>query len=236
MIFCGHNSGQELVTDRPDQTESAVTIPFNSFQIETGFSFESAKENNSTTHNYSIAGSLFRYGLMDNFELRFGTGFLIQNGIETKNNFDDLLLGCKVNFLSEESGIMDLGLLAHTIVPLYPFMKLNTVQSEVIVSGSKSLNENFSIGANLGGFYSHQLETINYLYTGVLGVSLSEKTGAFIELFGEVSSSSPSNHNFDGGITYLITNTIQVDLSAGKTFDKFDSSCFISSGISIRYD
>jgi len=30
----------ELITDRPDITESAVTFPFNSIQIETGFQLD----------------------------------------------------------------------------------------------------------------------------------------------------------------------------------------------------
>jgi hypothetical protein len=42
-VFISQLSAQELVTDRPDQTESAVTVPLNSLQIETGFVYESLK-------------------------------------------------------------------------------------------------------------------------------------------------------------------------------------------------
>ena len=59
--------GQEtaaLEADRPDQTESASTVPTGMFQVETGFSYQ--KENRSST-SYLAPTVLMKYGLNENF-------------------------------------------------------------------------------------------------------------------------------------------------------------------------
>jgi hypothetical protein len=65
---------QEIITDRPDITESAVTVPRGDFQIENGFLFENQsleeKGIKSNIHNYTISSTLFRIGLLSKFELR----------------------------------------------------------------------------------------------------------------------------------------------------------------------
>lgn len=58
---------QEIVADRPDQTESSTTVPIKSFQMEFGFGSENY--NNETF--LLIPSALFRYGLSNNVELRF---------------------------------------------------------------------------------------------------------------------------------------------------------------------
>src|SRR5678815_5712327 len=71
MLMLLSRAGAQLImidpidTDRPDQTESPVTISKNWMQIEHGFDAETDNEN-------SILGSstLFRYGLSERVELR----------------------------------------------------------------------------------------------------------------------------------------------------------------------
>jgi len=80
----------EIITDRPDATESPYTIPVSKLQIEGGFEYGSNKE----TGNFGIFGNqekkeiniktptlLFRYGLNDITEIRAGIEY-ITNKIE----------------------------------------------------------------------------------------------------------------------------------------------------------
>jgi hypothetical protein len=153
-FFISEIFAQELVSDRPDQTESAVTVRLHSLQIETGFAYESFKENGFNIENYSIAGTLFRYGLEDNVEFRFGAGYLVYKSEETTVNFDDLLAGLKINFLQEDTAPIDLGLLAHVIVPVFPLFSFKLIEPELIFAASRTLSDKFSISANFGGSYS----------------------------------------------------------------------------------
>jgi hypothetical protein len=233
-----------LVTDRPDQTESAVTVPLHSTQIETGFTFESFKEKvfvygdirekNISVENYSIAGTLLRYGLEDNVEFRLGGGYLVQKSDDTYVDFDDIIVGLKINFFQEGSAPLDFGVLAHLIIPVYPLFSLREIEPELIFAISRSISERFSVSANFGGSLDHQYVEIIYLYTLALGISLSDELGSFIEIYGNANESLTPVHNFDGGFTYLLSDNLQLDLSGGKGISGTDSFWFVSTGVSLR--
>ena len=57
--------------------------------------------------------------------------------------------------------------------------------------------------------------------------------GVFFEIFGDEFKDN-SNINFDSGITYLLDNKKQLDLSIGKGIN--NDMFFISGGISINID
>lgn len=70
FLFVQYAFGQELVTDRPDQTESSVTVPKGSLQIESGFLLGYSEENRFSTRDLLLPTTLFRIGLTNNLELR----------------------------------------------------------------------------------------------------------------------------------------------------------------------
>ena len=61
---------QTIITDRPDQTESSTTIPFKSFQIESGFLLGYWEFNNESERLTLGPSTLFRYGLAKWIEVR----------------------------------------------------------------------------------------------------------------------------------------------------------------------
>ena len=58
----------DMVTDRPDQTESAAVVPRGLLQVETGYLF--ARDGDVDGH--AVPGTLFRLGLGGRLELRIG--------------------------------------------------------------------------------------------------------------------------------------------------------------------
>lgn len=66
-----------LVTDRPDQTESALVVPAWRLQIETGAAKEwVSSESDSYDENNRFGTTLLRYGLFDFMEFRIGSDLL----------------------------------------------------------------------------------------------------------------------------------------------------------------
>ena len=226
---------EEISTDRPDQTESAVAVPTRSLQIETGFLYERFKENNFKTEQISLAGTLFRYGLFENFELRFGTGYLISKADKTISGLGDFLLGGKINFLKEESDPVDFGMLIQTSLPIGD-KAINPIkfEPELIAALSKSISEKFSISANFGGYYDYLIEEIIYIYTLSLSFSFTNKFSSFIEAYGNLAPSFSPMHNRDAGLTYLLDDNFQVDLSGGIRLLGYDSYWFFGTGVSVR--
>jgi hypothetical protein len=74
----------ELITDRPDQTESSAVIPIKSLQIETGFVRAIDDSEESRHQQFAYNSTLLRYGLLKNMELRLGLVYLGEH-IEIKN-------------------------------------------------------------------------------------------------------------------------------------------------------
>lgn len=66
--LCSGAEYPELVTDRPDQTESSTTVPYKSVQVEMGW--EHSEEDDDGLETDTFPQTLLRYGLADNLELR----------------------------------------------------------------------------------------------------------------------------------------------------------------------
>src|SRR5689334_14459786 len=102
------NAQDKIDTDRPDQTESAFTVPKGWLQGELGFARTQYKGQFYTTNIWTLPTLLTRYGVSKKFELRF----LIENERwgNTKRFYKDTIgllpieLGFKLNLL-EENGI-----------------------------------------------------------------------------------------------------------------------------------
>lgn len=101
-------TSDELITDRPDATESPNTVPLKKIQIETGGLFVSNNEEGIKTELWNYNNTLIRYGVLKNFELRLA--FAISETREGLNNEDlkviassfsgnqDLLLGAGMSY------------------------------------------------------------------------------------------------------------------------------------------
>ncbi|MFZ0281789.1 MAG: transporter, partial [Bacteroidales bacterium] len=79
---------------------------------------------------------------------------------------------------------------------------------------SHSLNDFLDFGYNLGyNFPGHWNGDLTY--SGTAGVRISEKVGVYAEIYGEVYEFNSLISNFDSGLTFLIQNNLQLDLSSG---------------------
>lgn len=126
------NEIEPLITDRPDQTESPNAMPKGFLQVETGAYYESFKDNNIKTEDFTFNTTLVRYGLLDNLELRLGWDFVEGktkvNGNALANvssGFNPLLLGVKTSIAKENGYFPEIGLLGHIYLPFSASTDLN---------------------------------------------------------------------------------------------------------------
>ncbi len=235
----------ELITDRPDQTESAAVVPLNCYQIETGILYQHQKYDadgiNFENQNVSLLSTLFRYGMNSSLELRLGGGFFsnLSRFNESDNRVDgfgDLMIGAKYIVRKDQKILTNIGVLWENILP---FGSLNfrpeKIEPKILLLLEQEINESLGVGINLGGEYSSSEEKTFYDYTTTLGISLTNRLGGFVEFYGQTSKeSSPENH-FDFGITYQHTQNIQLDLSLGSIIQSGVQDYFIGFGFSIRF-
>jgi len=243
----GQDFNNPIITDRPDITESALTVPLSSLQIETGFILHNNSETidnlNANIKSYSILGTLLRYGLFSGIELRVGTEYLYQKinldglvgGNDKLEGINELFIGSKIQIFRDNPSLPDASVFFHFRLPLgSKHFRSEHVEPEILISTSHSIIDPFSLSYNLGGNWESGEEKVNYFYSTSISAALSGRTGAFLEIFGEASSGSTISFNLDGGLTYLLEENFQADISAGFDFDTPEDNWFISTGASLR--
>ncbi len=212
----------QLTSERPDQTESSLVLSKGHIQIETGISIEDSESNINT---------LFRIGIIDGIEMRLNSNYLMNDDISNlkKSSFSDFEIGAKFKILDEDNNRIKIGFLTHLSVPTAPeIFSYNEygLLSRVLIS--HDIKNDSQIGYNIG-YNKYNNYDGQFIYTVVYGKSLGS-FGVFFEIFGEESSNN-SNLNFDSGITYLMNNNKQLDLSIGKGLNS--DMFYISAGFSI---
>lgn len=194
-----NNFGQ-ISTDRPDQTEGTHVLRNGDFQIESGWTFNSDR---------GSLNNLLRIGTFKGIELRFSTNLI--SGHEDMTglfpSLDNLEFGAKFKILDKKETLTKISFLSHLSVSTEYSDNSGGLLNRVLVS--HELSESFELAYNLG--YTKYFEQDNGLVVYSLVVAKSfGNLGAFVEIFGESYSS------WDLGITYLIKDNLQADISYGQ--------------------
>jgi len=207
-------NAQEIITDRPDQTESSTTIPNKSFQMEMGFG--SGNYNNERLSFLPTA--LLRYGLSKSIELRFVEQLGVYNNKATSTTefgLSDIELGLKIQVLKKEDINTEIAFISHLIVPTGSSELTNANYGTINkLAISHGLNNFLDLGYNLGYNY-FGTGNGDLTYSLVLGIGLSNRIGMYVETFGEYSDFTEMTSNFDSGFTYLLKENLQLDFSMG---------------------
>ncbi|WP_282042396.1 transporter [Winogradskyella flava] len=223
------NSSQPLVTDRPDATEASSTVGKGVLQFETGAIYDTFEKDNIKTENFTYNTMLIRYGILDNFELRLGWNFI--EGVTKINNkkldnvtsgLTPLLLGMKVDIAEEKDGMPEIALIGH-VFPIFSASEDYRPESTAVdfrFSLSHTLSKKSSIGYNIGGQWGNDSSEAAAIYTLAYGYSFTEKFGMYAELYGELPEDSSANHYWDAGVTYLVSNDLQLDAYFGTSITK----------------
>ncbi|MFK5879792.1 MAG: transporter [Flavobacteriaceae bacterium] len=208
---------QQIITDRPDQTESSSTIPKGSLQIEMGIVAVSAE--NNTLNSFAGPSTLLKYGLTNKIELRFFNQYeahKIELFDETNkvSGFGDLEIGAKIQLLKNESANTEIAFISHAVIPTakdeLSNIKMGTINK---LSISHNFSEKFGLGYNVGYDYVGQIHS--FTYSAVLGFSFTDNFGGYIEPYGVYGEQGFFKSYFDAGLTYLLSDNFQVDVSYG---------------------
>jgi len=245
-LFQAHSQensvSEDLITDRPDQTESPSLVSKGSIQIETGFFYENTENQNLKEKTYGYNTSLLRYGLLDNLELRLGFDYLEtktelnnQEFGNRKAGFRPLLIGVKVGIAKEKGLLPEIGLLGHLHLPFSVSKEIRPEATGVDFrfSFSHTLTENSGISYNLGAAWGEDSPHASYLYTVVYGYDINEKLGLYLEVYGDLPEDDSSDHFWDAGITYKLKKNMQLDALIGTGIDNTQKLMF-GGGISLR--
>lgn len=220
-VISSYTNAQEeanIITDRPDQTESSSVIPRGSLQIESGVLIGFTNASNSAEKQIAAPSTLFRLGILNTIELRIFNQFESlknQNTGDKTSGISDLEIGAKIQLFQQDDVNTEVAFLSHLIIPTGSEALTNKKYGTINkLSISHDLNEKFSVGYNLGYNYYGD-DDGDFTYSVALGHSFTDKVGLYIEPYGEVVNFNKHIMNADAGITYLLKHNFQLDFSFG---------------------
>ena len=238
-----NGSPETIVTDRPDQTESPNLVPTGFFQIETGFLYEEMENPNFQEKNLTYNTTLFRYGLLNNLELRLGfdcskTETSLKNNPknEVSNGMSPLYVGFKIGVAEEKGMLPTIGFLGGAVLPFTAAEGFRPAHTggEFRFAFAHTLGDKWGLSYNAGISWNGNDPTASYLYSMVLGYSFTEKLSVFAEIYGDFPEGEKAQHLADTGLTYLISKNFQLDISAGTGLST-DQNFFIGIGAGFRF-
>jgi hypothetical protein len=232
----------ELVTDRPDITESSAVVGRGVWQLESGVSFERDGHDADASRALSAPMALLRLGLSDRLELRLGAdGFESQRAVaggSRMTGFSDVTAGFKYVLADQAHLGFDLAVI--------PFVSMPT-GSDAFSSGSwdptikltwaRDLPRGFGLSGNVN--VSSITEGERYTPREVmfsLGHDLAGGWAGFWEVYGASSLERGGSAAWlvDTGVTHPLGHDVQVDFSVGRGLNRAAPDWFVGVGISMR--
>lgn len=228
---------RDLSPDRPDATESPITVDAGHFQLEVSF-YDFSRAGGTTTHTYGASN--LKFGISHNVDLQFVFDahtiqrIKLEDGSrEEVSGFNDPQLRLKVNLWGNDGG--------KTAFAIFPFVKIpagsalgnDHLEGGLILPLSIELTERLGLGLMAEMDFVHAEEggyDTEFVHTAVLGIDLTSAVGLYLEYVGVCGTGGEFQYQatFSGGLTYAINNNIQLDLgirtglnSAAEDFGAF---------------
>ncbi len=233
-----------LVTDRPDFTEASSTVGLGVAQLEIGYTYTFDNDGTDQTINHSYAEPLLRVGILaDWLELRVSQNVNTQkiNGVED-SGATDLYLGFKIALTPQEGWLPEMALIPQATVPTGSsdfgsdeFLPgLNWIYGWGIndfVSTAGSTQFNRALDETTADAYTEWAQSWTIAYT------LSDRWGGYTEwyaFFPNSADTAQTEHYFNGGFTFLVSDDVQWDIRAGTGLNDNSDDYLIGTGLSIR--
>jgi hypothetical protein len=235
----GISSVPELVTDRPDFTESSQVVGHRVVQIESGLTLEKSDE---MTRQVTAPQILVRVGVGPRFELRFaGDGFISQSlktpaGWARTSGGSDLEVGGKVKFLDADRAGLDMAMI--------PFLSLPTASDGFSSNGydpgfkltaARDLPRGFGLSGNFN--VAHVTTELGRTWEREVSLSLGHALagpfGAYWEGFGTLIGGG-CDCTVNTGVSIALGNNRQVDVEIGRGVSGQAQDWFVGVGFAVR--
>ena len=232
LLFSVQVYGQSPIdTDRPTQSESAVVLPKQIFQVESGFGISYSGETNQRIREISMPNILMRLNLLKGVELRLITNHLQQyrpSNDQQRAGIADWQVGSKIQLFSSPKATMAFS--THLIFPTGSARlssgqigSLNRLLFSHPISAKQSIS--YNIGYNNYGTGSGDL-----IYTLALTRQVNDKFVVFIEPYGDWQEFANAEVSLNAGFLYRMKNHLQWDFSLGTGLNH--TMNFFSTGLS----
>jgi hypothetical protein len=238
----------QISTDRPKFTVPTQTVPDGAIQLEAGYTYVSA----GNVSGHQLGESLLRFGLIPGLELRAALpsfqsvsrerGGLLGEDVE-ESGWSDAGIGMKLGLheAGMAEGLPSLSLLLGTSLPTGDdVFGAEDWEPEAILALGWEFAPRVVLGANAGYTQRSLPGDDNYdEFTASIALDLpvTSSVGAFVEYFGIRPDEDVAGESdyIDGGVTFLLSPTFQLDGRIGFNLDGDADEMFFGVGLAKRF-
>lgn len=241
-------SMRDMSTDRPDATESPITVDAGHFQIEASFfDYGRDRSGGDSADVWTYGAFNLKAGLLEHVDLQFVFDSYVderinENGVRTTaSGFSDLQMRMKINLWGNEGGPTALGLMPFVKIPTGTESSNDRWEGGVIVPFAMDLADGIGLGLMAEADFVHDDVSGGYetewVHSAVVGIDLTERLGTFVEYMGVAGSDDGFRYqaSFNTGLTYAVTENMQLDTGVRIGLNDAAEDFGVFTGISVRY-
>jgi hypothetical protein len=234
----------DIAPDRPGLGDGSGIVGRGVWQIETGWSFESAHQDDAVLHELALPLALFRVGVTDRFELRVGADGLLSDtstspGSRRLSGRSDIEVGAKLKLVESARAGFELSVLPLVSLPIgSDAFTSGGYDPTVEIAWTQALPRDFSLSGNVTA--ASVSEDDHRFPQHILTFSIDRDIAAGWNGFAEAFRASSFERGggavwiVDGGATHRLGRQAQFDISLGRGVTAAAPDWFISAGISLR--
>ena len=239
---------EPLASDRPDFTEASSTVGRGVIQLEMGYTYISDDDGPNHTHTHSYPELLTRIGFFADwleFRIAYNHGTAVVDFDELPiANFsggEDLYLGFKIMLTPQEGILPEMSIMPQWTVPTgHSEFTADEVLPGVSWLYGWDINDFLSTaGSTQINKAIDDLDEIYYEFaqSWTIGYTFTERWGGYTEWYVLVPSGSDiasTQHYFNGGFIFPVTNNLQFDIRAGVGLSDASDDFFAGAGLAVR--
>lgn len=228
---------ETIRSGRPGQAIGAYSVGKNVFQVQSGLTnndYSTEDPNINIRDEEWLHATVLRYGLTERLEISTVLGG--QFGDEVRNGVNNTQIGLRYNFFGNEGARPAVDLQARLLLPWgMEEIRREKIGTRILLGTGNALTNRLGLTTNLGLTLNQDRPNI-YFYALALGYSLTDRLGAFVEIYDNFADFSNLELDFDLGLGYFVTNDLKLDISTGwqdSSSTEIDN-WFVDFGISFR--
>jgi hypothetical protein len=236
---------RDLSADRPDNTETPLTVDPGHIQLEVSGIAHSRDEAGSVVgKSTTYFETNLKFGLMENADLQVVFAPHISEETEVDDavisdhsGFGDVEVRLKWNVLGNDGGENAFAVFPFVKIPSGTDLSNDKWEGGLILPFARDLREGLGLGAQAEFDFVYDdtkdEHRLDFLHTVVLGLDLTEKVGFFGEYLGIASSDYHAHASV--GATYAVNENLQLDFGTLIGLNDTAEDFSIYPGFTLRF-
>lgn len=231
-----------LEADRPDVTESPMTVPKGMWQLEmTTLGWSRDEADGETTRTWSFGQINMKYGLTSNDDLQLGFDLYTRerSGGESAEGFGDVVVRWKHNLLGfEDDSPVAVAVMPYVKIPTGTELSNEQFEGGIVLPAAIDLSDRASLGAQIEPAYLFNDDSDDHEFalghTVALAVDLGGNFGTYVEYVGLVTESD-YEAGLSCGLTYDVNSSFRLDTGAYLGLNDTAEDFAVFTGFTYRF-